>query len=130
VWGSLGCVGLILGYLQSQHVFSLGRFQCLFRCVLESFNPFGGLDGLGCGLFCSVESIRSSRLLLCSFVEASSNDIPLESCIHARTHAHTAGISTNSARNVRACVVLLNIGGAYETHPLCATLHAMFETRT
>jgi hypothetical protein len=132
VWGSLGCVGLILGYLQSQHVFSLGRFQCLFRCVLESFNPFGGLDGLGCGLFCSVGSICSSRLLLCSFVEASLNDIPLESCMHARTHARTHTRQEFQSTLHATCVCVrcsAKPRGAYETHPLCATLHAMFETR-
>ena len=57
--GFLGCVGLFSG-VPSINTFSrLEEVPMFVRgcCVLESFNPF---DGLGCGLFCSVESTCSS----------------------------------------------------------------------
>jgi hypothetical protein len=73
-------------------------------CVLESFNPFGGL---GCGLFYSVESICSMSTfgefldVVVFSLRPSSNDIPR--IMHARTHVHTHGRNfIKFARTVRA----------------------------
>jgi hypothetical protein len=128
VWGFSGVWVCFLGYLQSTRFLAWRRF----RCVLESFNPFGGL---GCGLSCSVESMCSSMStfgessMLSSFVEASSNGMPR--IMHARTHArtHTRQEFHQLCLYVRA-LFCLNIGAPTKRNPLCTTLHAMSETRT
>jgi hypothetical protein len=98
----------------NQHVFSLGGG------FAACWNPSILLAGLAAGCFVPWKAYARLCLLLeslrcCPLSLRHHRTVCLESCMHARTYTHTAGIS--STLPVRACVVLLKHRGAYETQP-------------